>query len=180
MIPSARTPRSVLPSQRDGHHRGNSTYGEHGSEGWVAGWRLPKVKAFLFLISRSLTVSYRLIFHLFLGLQWKQNYDRRLEEGWGFWRVEEEWGQALPPLLSDAGVALSVNGLRLRHVTQQQLPSINTASSGKWWQDSLRGRQREKRSRNKGIVTAVEAWRHPDISRALRNDGAEAINSECA
>lgn len=33
-----------------------------------------------------------------------------------------------------AGAAPSVNGLRLRHVTQQQSPIINTASPGKWWQ----------------------------------------------
>lgn len=47
----------------------------------------------------------------------------------------------LPPPLSEgeagsqgAGAALAVNGLRLRHVTQQQLPINNTASPGKWWQ----------------------------------------------
>lgn len=47
----------------------------------------------------------------------------------------------LPPPPSDgeagsqgAGAALSVNGLRLRHVTQQQSLINNTASPGKWWQ----------------------------------------------
>lgn len=38
---------SPMPSSlRDGHHRGDSTNGEHGSERRVAGWRLPKVKSF--------------------------------------------------------------------------------------------------------------------------------------
>lgn len=32
VILSASIPRSVLPSQRNGHYRGNSTHGEHGSK----------------------------------------------------------------------------------------------------------------------------------------------------
>lgn len=33
-----------------------------------------------------------------------------------------------------AGAAPSVHGLRLRHMTQQQSPIINTTLAGKWWQ----------------------------------------------
>lgn len=40
-----------------------------------------------------------------------------------------------------AGAALSVNGLRLRHVTQQQSPSHNTESPGKWWQVLVKERK---------------------------------------
>lgn len=80
-----------------------------------------------------------------------------------------------------AGVALSVNGLRPRHVTQQQLPSINTASPGKWWQVLLRDRHAGRSSR-KGIVTAVDARRHsaPDRMLWAGNERTQPIKSECA
>ena len=50
-----------------------------------------------------------------------------------------------------AGAALSVNCLGLRHVTQQQSQSNNTASPGKWWQVLLKGKQR----RSEWIIEAA-------------------------
>lgn len=66
-------------------------------------------------------------------------------------------------------------------MTQQQLPSINTASPGKWWQVLLRDGH-AGRSSNKGIVTAVDAGRHsaPDRMSASRDERAEPMKSESA
>lgn len=58
---------------------------------------------------------------------------------------------SLLPSLSDreagsqgAGAALFVNGLRLRHVTQQQPLINNTASPGKWWHVLVKERKRKE------------------------------------
>lgn len=62
----------------------------------------------------------------------------------------------LPPLRQGAGAAPSVNGLRLRHVTQQQSPIINTASPGKWWQVLVTDRHGGIASNNRIIEVASE------------------------
>lgn len=183
-IPSPPTPRSVLPSLRDGHYRGNSTHGEHGGERWVAGWRLPKVNSFH---SSSSPLNLLIVYFfssviiLFLNATARDNW-RRLR--CSTCRKAARKSPTPRQIQQGAGVVLSLNGLRPRHVTQQQLPSINTASPGKWWQDLLRDRH-AGRSSKKGVVTAVDARRHSALDRMLsagapRNERTQPIKSKCA
>lgn len=140
-----------------------------------------KVLSFLFPTSKSFSC---LIFHplLFYSLMLLQE---TIREGWDARRVEKQRGRTPPRQIQQgAGVVLSVNGLRPRHVTQQQLPSINTTSPGKWWQDLLRDRH-AGRSSKAGVVTAVDARRHSALDRMLlagtpRNVRTQPIKSECA
>lgn len=64
---------------------------------------------------------------------WKKRNDSR------YWALSSSL--LFPPSLllckiqrQGAGAALSVNGHKIRHVTQQQSQIIKTASPGKWWQ----------------------------------------------